>query len=235
VVEVVMSNAGPHKTGSHKGLDDDERQTLIDLLRRARAGELRVLHFMGKLYRGEVLGVQKNPCRSRFFFRRAARLGYADSQEELAKILVKEERWDEAFTWFSQAAEGGNHASQIALYNFYRLGWVAEKDLRRAYYWLDRAAAEGDPVAPTYVVRSNLFVFTYPAFNRSLGLPEELVLPVRYRTWQLLRFLRAADYGEILGDLRRFISQHPDKQPHFGEQLRWLEGRAEAAGRGAHP
>lgn len=222
--------AGESAVSHHRNLEEHDRLLLAELLGRARAGEVKVIHFLGEVYSRGAANLPANPSLAKVFFHRAARRGHADSQALLASLLIEEDRWEEAFRWFRQAAEGGSCYAQMMLYNFFLAGMVVDVDVDRALQWLDRAAESGGAPAVAEVAKVDEFIFTEPDLNREAGLPEGLVAPLRRRTSWRMGALGLPLYDEMLADLRCYVVRYPAAGYEFLEQLCWLEERVAEQG-----
>ena len=98
---------------------------------------------LGLLYEnGE--GVKLDKKKAMKLFRMAADRGEATAQNNLAFLLVSEEKFEEAFRCFALAADQGLTTGELNLGICYRDGEGTEVDLGKARYWFERAAAKGD-------------------------------------------------------------------------------------------
>jgi hypothetical protein len=74
----------------------------------------------------------------------AADRGDAIAQTSLGCILYSEKRFEEAFRYYTLAANQGYTTAEHNLGICYRNGDGTEVDLGKARYWYARAAAKGD-------------------------------------------------------------------------------------------
>ena len=91
-------------------------------------------------------GVQQNYKTAVYYYRLAARNGYAEAQFNLAKLLEKGKgvkRDDaEAFQWYWRAANKGLASAQDKVSEMYTTGQGVAADPERAYFWSMLAAKQ---------------------------------------------------------------------------------------------
>jgi TPR repeat protein len=133
--------------------------TFANWERRARAGDALAQNVVGMAYKyGEV--VPQNHDRSFAWFRKAAEQGDADAQFNMGRIYGKATgpvygkqraapRDDTAAAyWYRKAAEQNYVPAQFNLAQMYAQGGPSfPHDLAQACFWLQKAAAGGDPTA----------------------------------------------------------------------------------------
>jgi TonB family protein len=113
----------------------------------ARAG-----HAGAQALLGDMLllgaGVEKNPARAAELYRKAAEQGSADGQYKLSNLLLAgtgvERDPAQALSWARKAAEQGLAAAQSSLAAQLIPG--AGADMREPLAWMDKAAAQGNPL-----------------------------------------------------------------------------------------
>lgn len=81
------------------------------------------------------------------WMRKSASRGNAAAQNNLAVMLDEKRQMPEALQWYLAAAEGGSASAQSNLGSIYRIGRGTQKDLAKAKYWYEKAAAQGHAVA----------------------------------------------------------------------------------------
>jgi hypothetical protein len=137
-------------------LDALSPQTLADWEKQADAGDPVAQNVVGMAYKyGEV--IPQNPALSLHWFLKAARQGDADAQFNLGRIYGKATgrvyekqraapRDDiTAAAWYRQAAEQNYAPAQFNLAQMYAEGSPSvPRDQAQAFFWLQRASAEGD-------------------------------------------------------------------------------------------
>ena len=101
---------------------------------------------LGLMYaRGE--GAKPDLAAARTWFRRAADHGSAEAQVTLAEIAVVEEKYEEAFVWFSKAADQDDRDAAFNVASLYYLGRGVARDAAKATEYYRRAARLGMPEA----------------------------------------------------------------------------------------
>ena len=94
-----------------------------------------------------------------YWVRRAAELGHAQAQYELARCyMLVGGRGDvkQAFAWLHKAAAEGHPAAQFELGWFYLVGVGAKTDEKQAVLWFVKAASQG--YASTHSIRDEIRV-----------------------------------------------------------------------------
>ena len=89
-------------------------------------------------------GIPKDQEKGMFYLKQAAEKGYAMAQCEIGRIYLNLNRYDEAFPWLSLAAEQGYATAQTFLGFCYSLGNGTKRDKKKARYWMQKAAEQGD-------------------------------------------------------------------------------------------
>ncbi|KAJ3213762.1 hypothetical protein HDU67_002513 [Dinochytrium kinnereticum] len=108
------------------------------------------LHRLGELIRDGVSPVKKDPARAFRMFERAAAVGHAGAQNDLAMMLETGSTsyrilrdLPRALRMFIKSAEQGHLAGQFNTGRCYRLAIGTTRDLGQAVRWLDKACKQG--------------------------------------------------------------------------------------------
>ncbi len=124
---------------------------------------------MAYLYNAGVL-VPKNPRRFRLLMRAAAAGGdsHAIMAEDVLQNYFPKGAWkhpERAFQATRRAAHAGSLSAMMWLEGFYRTGFGVGKSRKRAHYWLQQRAKNGDPEAMTQMANRflNLPPMAHPA------------------------------------------------------------------------
>ena len=96
---------------------------------------------------GRGSGVKLDKKKAERLTRIAADRGDAGAQINLARVLVLQEKFEEAFRICALAADQGLTLGEFNLGCCHRDGDGTEVDLGKARYWFERAAAKGDETA----------------------------------------------------------------------------------------
>ena len=136
---------------------------LVKSAKRARAlwekatelGEVEAMYNMGRFYdEGPIgvnpVGVKLNKKKAMHFYRMAADLGHAVSQNWLGIKLITVD-WEEAFRYFQLSAEQGYTNGELNLGECYWEGDGVDFDAEEAKHWFMRAAGKGDEHAKKYL------------------------------------------------------------------------------------
>ena len=93
------------------------------------------------------IGVAKDLCESKLWWRRAAEQGHAGAQFNLGVLVLSSKEGvvneAEALMWFHKAAEQGMTMAQHNFGVCLQQGTGCDKDERQAAIWLDRARKQG--------------------------------------------------------------------------------------------
>src|SRR5215213_78798 len=92
-------------------------------------------------------GAKPDPATAQRWFRRAAENGSVEAQVKLAEIAVLEEKFEEAFLWFSKAADQDDADAAFNLGSLYYVGRGVAKDEAKATEYYRKAARLGMPEA----------------------------------------------------------------------------------------
>jgi len=101
---------------------------------------------LGLMYaQGE--GAKADPAAAQRWFRRAADHGSVEAQVKLAEIAIFDEKYEEAFVWFSKAADQDDADAAFNVGSLYYLGQGIPKDEAKAVEYYRKAARLGMPEA----------------------------------------------------------------------------------------
>jgi len=87
-------------------------------------------------------------------YRAAADAGLAEAQTRLAYILDYSEDDDGAVTWYRAAAQQGDADGQLGLGEMYAKGEGVDRDLAKAFEFIELAAANGHQSAIRILIRA---------------------------------------------------------------------------------
>ena len=108
-------------------------------------------HLAGLYYNGS--GVKLDKKKAERLYRAAADRGDADGQNKVGVLLYCEKKFEEAFRYYSLAADQGRTSAEFNLGCCYHNGTGTEVDLGKARYWFERAAAKGHEEARNALAR----------------------------------------------------------------------------------
>jgi TPR repeat protein len=110
--------------------------------RAAEQGYAPAEYNLGLMYaQGE--GARADPAAARRWFRRAADHGSLEAQVKLAEIAIVDEQYEEAFLWFSKAADQDNADAAFNVGSLYYVGRGVAKDEAKATAYYRKAARLG--------------------------------------------------------------------------------------------
>ena len=104
------------------------------------------MHDLGVMYQNGR-GVKQDYAKAIEWYRKAARRGYTDSQDNLINMyreglgVPKDNK--KALLWYLESARNKNVAEQFMLGSYYRIGLGTPQDNIKAYAWFGIAAAGG--------------------------------------------------------------------------------------------
>ncbi|MCD7733577.1 MAG: SEL1-like repeat protein [Clostridiales bacterium] len=102
-----------------------------------------------------------------FLLEQAARMGYAEAQNELAgKYRWRKKDETRAVCWYEKAAMQGHVKAQCSLAGCYYDGEGVTKDMARSAYWYEKAAEQGNTHAQ-YMLQSMYYLGEGVAKNRA--------------------------------------------------------------------
>ena len=105
-------------------------------------GNMEAMRRLGELH-DTGSGVKLDKKKAERLYRMAADRGDALAQNNVAFLLVSEEKFEEAFRHYALAADQGYTSGEQGLGICYSCGQGTEVDLSKARYWFERAAAKG--------------------------------------------------------------------------------------------
>lgn len=76
--------------------------------------------------------------------------GYANAQQKLGMLYMREKDYSKARKWHRAAAEQGDDFSQFSLSVLYRFGYGVPQDNAMAHMWSNIAAANGSEIGKVY-------------------------------------------------------------------------------------
>ncbi len=119
----------------------------IQLLEEAAAQENIYAHYtLGKVFSdGEA--VPQDIARAIAHLEEAAKHGFSPAQYKLAKLLLAENRTEEAVKWLEEAIQDNNQYAQYLLGKMLLFGQNIEKDVERGMALLQASAAQGNEYA----------------------------------------------------------------------------------------
>lgn len=120
------------------------------LYQRALNGDVVAQHNMGGCYM-EGVGVNKDPSKAAYWFRKAAENGFVDAQDNLGLMYLKgegvEQNDEEAISWFLLAASSNSADAQNNIGCCYMSGVGVDINPSNALTWWRMAADQGHPAA----------------------------------------------------------------------------------------
>lgn len=144
----------------------------------------------------------------------AAQAGDIDAQMLLGKLLIAQEKYDEASNWLRQAATAGQTEAQCLYGSLFSEGLGVDQDAEQAAYWLRLAAEQGHSGAQILLAES---------FISGNGVPVNHAIALQW-------YRKAAEQGDNIaqyryGALLRAGNGVPQDLP---EAMNWLKLAAEA-------
>ncbi|PIB28293.1 hypothetical protein BFP78_00100 [Gaetbulibacter sp. 5U11] len=128
---------------TNRQIKSDSNQSLNEqLLNKAEGGdkysqnELALNYFEGKK-------TTKDLAKAKFWFKKAAENGYAISQENLAAIYFEEKDFNNAFIWYTRAANSNHSRAQYVLGFMHRKGLGTKKSRKKAKSWWKKSCQLG--------------------------------------------------------------------------------------------
>ncbi|HZV21119.1 MAG TPA: tetratricopeptide repeat protein [Hyphomicrobiales bacterium] len=131
------------------GLESDPYTAARWLERAAEQNHTEAQFVLASLYERGV-GVPKNDAYAIAWYRKAAKSGHIRAMHNLGVMLAAramQKDYEEAASWFMQAASAGLSDSQFNLALLYERGLGLEADRERAFFWYEVAARAGDKEA----------------------------------------------------------------------------------------
>ena len=112
------------------------------LKKKAETGDVQAMRTLAMAYM-EGNGVAKNIDEVFNWMEKAAELGDAESQADLADMLRAMEEFNVAFSWEKKAAEQNYPKSQYNLGYCFREGIGTQKNPEKSFFWFSKAANNG--------------------------------------------------------------------------------------------
>jgi len=130
----------------------DKPSDFDDCLTKAKQGDVRAQHNLGRIYRGNKEATQevaKDYQESALWYRKAAEQGHASAQAWLGVMynlgFGVNRDYKVAAKWYRKAADQGNVLGQLSIARLYSQGKGVIKNLREAERWYLRSASyDGD-------------------------------------------------------------------------------------------
>ena len=135
-----------------KGTRRNDAKAMAWYRKSAEQGYAPAAYNLGLMYaQGE--GAKPDPAAAQTWFRRAAENGSVEAQVKLAEIATFDEKYEEAFLWFSKAADQDDADAAFNMGSLYYVGRGVAKDETKAVEYYRKAARLGMPEA-TDVLKS---------------------------------------------------------------------------------
>ena len=141
-VPEAITNLGSAYRFGRLGLVKSDKKAAKIWKRAVELGDVHAMVYLGELHEAGS-GVKLDKKKAERLFRMAADRGDAFAQNNVAFLLVSEDKFEEAFRYYALAADQGFTLGEQGLGVCYRDGEGTEVDLGKARYWFERAAAKG--------------------------------------------------------------------------------------------
>jgi TPR repeat protein len=141
-VPEAISHLGNAYRRGRLGLVKSDKKAAKIYRRAVELGDVSAMICLGIMYE-DGSGVKLDKKKAERLYRAAADRGDAIGQNNLGLLLVSEEKFEEAFRYFTLAADQGYTYAEASLGCCYGRGEGTEVDLGKARYWFERAAAKG--------------------------------------------------------------------------------------------
>jgi len=112
------------------------------LTEKANTGDIKAIRELSTAYL-EGNGVEQDFTEAFEWMEKAAELGDAESQSDLADVLHNMEKHEESFQWMQKAAEQGFPRAQYNLGCLYRDGIGTSKNREQSLLWFQKATENG--------------------------------------------------------------------------------------------
>ena len=135
-----------------KTLQDDDADSVEkieackELERLWEAGYSLAAHQLGKVYRDGLSGTV-DMKKAELWFRRSAEAKNDSSEYALGKMLLEQNRTDEALDWLRKAANQGNQFARYRLGKIFLTGEIVTKNMEKALEYLTASAEQGNQYA----------------------------------------------------------------------------------------
>ena len=127
-------------------LDDTHAEAVRELEKLWSEGYTVAAHQLGKFYRDD-LSTMRDHEKAELWFRLSAEAGNDFSEYALGKLLLSQERVEEAVQWLDKAAGHGNQFARYRLGKIYLTGESVPKDVQKALEYLTASAEQGNQFA----------------------------------------------------------------------------------------
>lgn len=125
------------------GFEQDYKKAEYWFKLSADQGNVLAQYNLARMYfNGE--GVPQDKEKGMFYLKQAAEQGDKNAQFSMGLFYHKMNRYDEAFHWYSLADEQGHAGAQTGLGLCYSTGDGTKRDKKKAIYWMQKAAEQGD-------------------------------------------------------------------------------------------
>jgi len=145
VPEAISFLGNAYRCG-HYGLVKSDKKAAKIWKRAVELADVNAMVALGELYE-HGSGVKLDKKKAERLFRMAADRGDAVAQCKLAILLYSEEKFEEAFRYYTLSANQGYPHGEHNLGCCYSYGKGTEVDFGKARYWFERAAAKGHEAA----------------------------------------------------------------------------------------
>ena len=127
------------------GIKQNDQQAIYWFTKGAEAGNASAANALGEIYRDAQLGVTKDAAQSLRYFGLAAQHGHEGARSFLqSQSLSQLASSPEAWNWYLQFAETVSPEIQYTIAQVYDFGkYGVAQDSIRAFYWYQKAAAQG--------------------------------------------------------------------------------------------
>ena len=113
-----------------------------ELVKKARSGDANAMRELAMaLVKGD--GITQDVGQALSWIEKAAELGNAAAQSDMAELCRNDEDFESAFNWEQKAAKQGLPGAQYNLAIHYREGMGAPFDPKQQFYWFHQAAKNG--------------------------------------------------------------------------------------------
>jgi hypothetical protein len=100
------------------------------------------LYRLGDMYKNGEVFLTKDLDKARFLYWIAAEMGNPWGMENLGDLYEQDEKYKDARYWYEKAANKGISWAMLHLSRLYETGLGGEKDVAKAKFWHDKAAAD---------------------------------------------------------------------------------------------
>jgi TPR repeat protein len=135
--------------GQNTSVFEDSVEEMQYVSDKAQSGDPVALHQMGNYYlNGQIVLANGDGDKIAVsYYRKAAELGYAESQLMLSALYsmgrVVPQNNDSTLYWSTLAALQGQALAQFGLGGYFENGEITEQDYEKSYYWYHKSANQG--------------------------------------------------------------------------------------------